>query len=636
MGSFAEQLPRVIDVVRYFFHFKNLNDSERFGVTAREIQKIYQRAEIPTIQLESIRSKVKKTVAQVKSIVETRKSNRQSQIEKEFALFEKLLCLFEVAQNETSLSMARVDFLAEQRTTRRLLLTSLPVTIHFDQQASTSGVQEHLLAVDCTDSFGSGSTFNLQRKMSQSSSSISEDGLDFDQSPDFLPSCADKKLKKIQLSDSDKNDLSKCGGSYRVIEKVLAIGIKSAGGNPNEYAISKSALCSQLSSVRSSNKREILQQIASNNELAILHFDGKKYPKINQKHIGKDNRMVAVCHTPTKDIPLGLPILDGTGAESYANQLYELCEQNNMLSRIAGVNCDTTVTNTGIWAGACALFQDQIGMDVLNIMCRHHIFEVLLFSAFTTAFGTVGAPTITQFEDLKQNWSYIKRTNFSYQPYDPLDLESIYLQPLYVKAKEALLNHSKSKQIRDDYAELTDLCLKFFGVRTKKSFMVPGAVSKSRWMAKAIYAIKMYLFRELLKLDEEFERQLLEFSLFVTLIYCKHWNRCTNAIDVPANDLELIKELQEYSNYNELIANKVLESFENHLWYLEQELVIMSLFSDKVSVEDKNKMRLKITSSEFPLRDANSLRLQNYFDRMNLPKLVTPRSRFFFFVLKIS
>lgn len=206
----------------------------------------------------------------------------------------------------------------------------------------------------------------------------------------------------------------------------------------------------------------------------------------------------------------------------------------------------------------------------------------------------------------------------------------------YENGIELLQNHAKSKSIRDDYAELTDLCLKFLGVKTVKSFMVPGAVSKSRWMAKAIYAVKMYLFRDELQLEEGFQEQLLEFSLFVVLVYSKHWNRCTNAIDAPVNDLQLIKELKEYANHNEAIANAVWNSFKNHLWYLGEELVILSLFSDKVSIEDKNRMRLQVTSNQYPDRNNNSLKLRDYVEGMELPDLVTERSRFFFSVLNLE
>lgn len=204
----------------------------------------------------------------------------------------------------------------------------------------------------------------------------------------------------------------------------------------------------------------------------------------------------------------------------------------------------------------------------------------------TAALGVSEAPTINKFDLLREEWPGIKRRGFQYDPCEEDVLNSQQLQDLYDDARKTLLNHAMSAHIRDDYAELTDLCLKFFGIRTKKSFMVPGSISRARWMAKAIYGMKMYLFRRELDLEPSFEMNLLQFSLFVALVYCKYWNRCTKAFDAPINDLMLIADLQKYSIENEIIANSVLTTLFNHLWYLGEELIVLSVFSEKVSIED--------------------------------------------------
>lgn len=248
----------------------------------------------------------------------------------------------------------------------------------------------------------------------------------------------------------------------------------------------------------------------------------------------------------------------------------------------------------------------------------------------------IDAPKIIIFDQLKAKWSNIKANGYQYKPCDESLFESFELHPFYINAKKILLNHTKNKFVRDDYAELTDLCLKFLGIRTKKTFMVPGAISKSRWMAKAIYVIKTYLFRDELSLEEDFENNLLELALFVSLIYCKHWNRCMNATDAAINDLALITELQRYSDYNQTITDAVFNSFRNHLWYLGEELVILALFSENVSDNEKNRMRLKICSREYPPRSENYLRLKNYVDGIELAELVTERSLFMLSILGLD
>lgn len=641
INGFEEKLPRGIDIVRYYFHFQNMSEKEKISEITDQIQRLYNRIGIPIIHFESIRSKLKRLVAPVKSIVETRKSEGPAQKKKELSLLHKLNQMFEVIENGAALSAIKNDFITDQRTVRQRfinadLLESIQTEPSTSYQQATNQIFSTESEISHQDSWPEAMDFDNSPDFA-----LSEQGddwpetRDFDDSPDFEPP-GEKGRKKINLCEDDMKELSKCGGSYRVIEKALSIGIKAAGGNPKDFALSKSSLCEQMSAFRSSNKSDVLAEISASDEKVVIHFDSKKFPKINQKHVGQDSRMVAVCHTRTRNVPLGLPILESGSATSYVNELIGLCENYNLKQRVVGLLCDTVITNMGESGGVCALFEDEMNFDVLCLTCRHHILEVLLSSAFTATLGVIEAPKIIIFDQLKVEWPNIKAHRYQYNPCDPNLLQSFLLKPFYDNAKNILVDHAKNKFIRDDYAELTDLCLKFIGVKTEKTFMAPGAMSKSRWMAKAIYAIKTYLFRAELGLDAEFESNLLELSLFVALIYCKYWNRCVNAINAPVNDLALIAELERYSDYNAMIADAVWTSFQNHLWYLGEELVILALFSENVSNDDKNRMRQKLDTGEYPGRSENSIRLKSYIHGTGLPELVTKRSLFMLSILELD
>lgn len=630
ISQFNDNLPWGVDVMRYYYHDRNLTEAEKIAQISNQISNMYESIGVSTIHFESIRSKVKRLVASVKNVVETRKSARTSQIQKEHSVFGNLMRLFEVTHNEHLLPLTKRDFLIDQRTVRQMLLSS-EVLRGFPQPSTSRGTTAEIshLQID-------------QHEIEGRSESIDSDEFqlheleEFDNSPDFMPYYNREKSRKIQLTDNQMKQLSKCGGSFRTMEKVLSIGIEIAGGNPKDYSISKTSLCDTLSGLRSDNTNSILEHIASSNEKIVIQFDEKKFAKINAKHVGKDSRLVVLCHTPTKDVALGLPILESGDAESITTEIIEFCENYNLTSRVIGLACDTTNVNTGEHNGVCVRSERALGKDLFKFTCRHHISEVLLSSAFYSSFGGIAAPTITIFDQLKVEWLQIKKRGCQYTPCDQWILDSHDLRRFYNDAKETLLNHSKSKFIRDDYAELNDLCLKLLGIDTGKTFMVPGSVSKARWMAKAIYGIKMYLFREELDIEPEFQTQLLQFSLFVTLIYCKYWNRCTIAFDAAVNDLLLINELEAYTNHNEIIANSVLNSFRNHLWYLGEELAVLSIFSDKVSLENKNRMRLQLTSSILPIRSENSVKLRDYVDGIELPDLLSHRSRFLFSTLELE
>jgi len=53
-------------------------------------------------------------------------------------------------------------------------------------------------------------------------------------------------------------------------------------------------------------------------------------------------------------------------------------------------------------------------------------------------------------------------------------------------------------QPRDDYCELLELAIIFLGGTPPRGirFRYPGTIHRARWMARAIYSIKMWLFRK--------------------------------------------------------------------------------------------------------------------------------------------
>ena len=52
----------------------------------------------------------------------------------------------------------------------------------------------------------------------------------------------------------------------------------------------------------------------------------------------------------------------------------------------------------------------------------------------------------------------------------------------------------------------------------------------------------------------------------------------------PANDLELLKSLQQYYSINAVVAKATSQKMSNHLWYLAPEIVRLALFDSEVSI----------------------------------------------------
>jgi hypothetical protein len=59
------------------------------------------------------------------------------------------------------------------------------------------------------------------------------------------------------------------------------------------------------------------------------------------------------------------------------------------------------------------------------------------------------------------------------------------------------------------------------------------------------------------------------------------------ASDAPINDLLLVSKVQQFSVINNTVSEAAMKKLENHLWYLGPEMIPLSLFSSKISSEEK-------------------------------------------------
>lgn len=463
---------------------------------------------------------------------------------------------------------------------------------------------------------------------------------DYDSDPDYDPSNETfPSHEKTPIPAHLLKEVSENRGSYRLCENLLKTGVKINGGNPNAYGISKTNLWSKIIQLRSSQKNRLLESLSADTCKIILHFDGKQCSRLNERHVGKEERFIILCHTIKGDIPLGFFALKSKSGAECANEILKWLTEYNLSNRVVGMVSDTESTNTGHQNGTCALVEHGLKDQLLYLMCRHHIKEVMLKDLFAIIFGRSQAANITTFNMLIENWDDIKATGFQYAPINNTKLiETPLLRRISQEAIESIKLHAKSKVIREDYAEINDLVLKFFGIKTDIPFRVVGARNNARWMARIIYAMKTYLFRNHLDLDFDFIDSLERFCLFVALIYTKHWNRCTNAVDAAFNDMKLMKELNEYEEIDDEIAHTALVAHKRHLWYLSDELIVLALFSNNVTNEVKRNMVVRMTR-HVGQRTQNSIKYTaeiHDIANIELHDFISPRSFFLFERLQLD
>lgn len=462
---------------------------------------------------------------------------------------------------------------------------------------------------------------------------------DPDPDPDFELSEDEGSLSKEPVPEILLERISKKKGSYRLNESLVKIGVEISGRDPNDYQLSKTTMWKQITGLRERQRQLLHSALEDGDFKVVVQFDGKNYKRLNERHVGNQERLIVLCHSEHGDVPLGLFPLDSHSSFDCTKLVLDSIGKHSLGERLVGLVCDTEAVNTGRRNGVCVGLEKALNKSLLHLMCRHHIFETVLRCVFELVFGRSTGARINNFDTLKVHWHYLKNFGFRYAAMDDLDLEEPTIRTLAETAKDVVKSLANDHHFRNDYAELNDLVLKFLGVRTNKSFHVPGATNNARWMARAIYALKLYLFRnEVPDLDPEFLCSLRRFCLFVSVVYMKFWNWSSIAEDAPLNDIQFLKELDGYREIDSEIAAVALEAFQRHLWYLSDELILLSLFSKKVSAQEKNdicSMLIKTVGD----RTENSIRYSRLIDNIQNLKLVdfiSPRSWFFMHALNID
>ena len=297
----------------------------------------------------------------------------------------------------------------------------------------------------------------------------------------------------------------------------------------------------------------------------LLHWDGKLLPNIVD---GKDkvDRIAILISSGGIEKLLAVPMIPRGTGKAQAEVCLKTLDEWGLKNQLRGLVFDTTASNTGLVSGACTLIEEAVNRPLLWVACRHHIYEVILADVFTHVLGASSGPDIPVFKRLRSQWPSIDKTKFTV-PSDDLFIGSLgelrdEMTAFYTTALE------KGSFPRDDYAELLHLSLVFLGGVPNRTieFRAPGALNHARWMAKAIYSLKIYLFREQIKLTSREQEGLGSICQFVALLYAKYWHKTPLATQAARNDQAFMSSLMKFSNLP--VAEVAIKAFKRHLWYV--------------------------------------------------------------------
>ncbi|KAG0727887.1 hypothetical protein GWK47_033694 [Chionoecetes opilio] len=191
--------------------------------------------------------------------------------------------------------------------------------------------------------------------------------------------------------------------------------------------------------------------------------------------------------------------------------------------------------------------------------------------------------------------------------------------------KEALMSKNHP---REDYEELLRLSYLFLGGEgPAKPFRRPGALHQARWMAKAIYCLKLQMLKSQLSLTGREKAGVERVALFVALVYCKQWHEAPISVKAPLNDVLFLEILKTYPD--QTVAKAAEQALRRHLWYVSEENAGLAFFDSRIDVEEKKQM-VKALDKPASKKELKRLEGKKMTMSFSLSSFVTSKTQSFF------
>ena len=110
-----------------------------------------------------------------------------------------------------------------------------------------------------------------------------------------------------------------------------------------------------------------------------------------------------------------------------------------------------------------------------------------------------------------------------------------------------------------------------------------------------------------MEFNEEYKEALSRFVKITALVYVPYFLQSSIGADAPVNDLQLVHLLLKFKELDTQCADAALTALRSrHLYYLTEENVVMSLFSNKIDEDKKSCIASKILTFTKPTDFKNS------------------------------
>lgn len=470
------------------------------------------------------------------------------------------------------------------------------------------------------------STPQAKKDGSTATTSASSSDSASDYEPSMEKKCPERKTENKEeiVSTEVVSVIDRCQISDQDAMLLMSTTLNAAGKDIGEVNLSRSTIGRRRRSTRAEIVGSIRNTFETVDSFLTVHYDEKKLRDFTggvERQNATVNRLAIVVSFDKGFKLLEIPkIINGSGA-TVAKAVHGALEKWNLTRKVQALCFDTTSSNTGLRSGSAFILEGTMKRPILFFACRHHISELLLKKAFElTMEPDTSGPNIAIFNRFKTAWPTIKVDNEKIQANSALkDTQIQQYFPPHIRDELVQFAYKQlnTHHDRPDYIDFVHMVLLFLGETPldskgkSKKVKVPGAISRARFMAMAIYNLKIYLFRDQFSLTGTFKPNILvlndnrirkfniadaelanlrDMNVFIVTIYMRYWFECPLPSDAPKNDLRMVTNLIEYRNINEKIAEEVLTVLFRHLWYLSETLIGLAFFDRTIDAQTKRLM----------------------------------------------
>lgn len=142
----------------------------------------------------------------------------------------------------------------------------------------------------------------------------------------------------------------------------------------------------------------------------MVHFDSKQLV-FNRKK--SEKLAVVVTGQDSVEQIINSTFLEAGTGQAVAEAVFKSLKSWGIADTISAKCYDTTNVNTGDKNGAAVILERMLGRKLLDLPCRHHVYELVLMTAFKTCFEqATTSPEETIFKSFKSEWDRLNKEDF--------------------------------------------------------------------------------------------------------------------------------------------------------------------------------------------------------------------------------